>query len=211
MNKALFVVIDGPSGSGKDSVVKNLTEDLNKINIKAFTIEETKEKTYNREKILQAVKIGDKKTAESIISERKKLYSAIVAPKLLKGICVIANRGEPSTLAYQTLKQQITQEDVWTMHRNADILLPDLIVILNCEPQEALRRQKLRQSLAEKDKKFLSGKFSSRRQHVHVNYTRLKNFLKNKGLAVLYLKNDKITIDKQSEIIIKKIKELNNL
>src|SRR3989344_8843310 len=116
MKKGLFIVVDGPSASGKDSVITQVLKDLENLGLKAVSIEETKEENYDRKRILLAKDQGDKEAAETIINERAKIYEEKVTPQLANGTIVIANRGEPSTLSYQTLNG-LTMQNVWEMHR----------------------------------------------------------------------------------------------
>lgn len=208
MKKGLFIVVDGPSASGKDSIITQLLKDLKTLRINAISIEETKEKNYDRKKILLAKKRGDKELAKTIINERKKLYLEKVIPQLSKGTIVIANRGEPSTLSYQTLNE-LTIENVWGLHRTQDIPLPDLIVITNCSVLEAIRRESLRKiSFEEKNKDSLSGKFTSleKRKRIHENYKKTNEFLKKKGLSLIYLDTDKMNVPEESKKIVNFIK-----
>ncbi len=218
MKKGLFIVVDGPSASGKDSIIKQLIKDLKKLSLKAVSIEETKEKKYDRKKILLAKKRGDKEVAKTIINERKKLYLEKVMSQLSKGNIVIANRGEPSTLSYQTLSHELTMQHVWNMHRRADIPPPNLVVITNCTVLEAVRREDLRKiSIEEKDKGFLSGKFTphhngagftslEKRKRIHANYKKAKDFLKKKGIPVIYLNTDNMNVPQESKRIVRFIK-----
>ena len=209
MKKGLFIVVDGPSASGKDSIIKQLIKDLKKLSLKAVSIEETKEKKYDRKKILLAKKRGDKEVAKTIINERKKLYLEKVMSQLSKGNIVIANRGEPSTLSYQTLSHELTMQHVWNMHRRADIPPPNLVVITNCTVLEAVRREDLRKpSFEEKDKGFLSGKFTSleKRKLIHANYKKTRDFLKKKGIPVIYLNTDNMNVPQESKRIVRFIK-----
>ena len=215
-NKGLFVVVDGPSSSGKDSIIKQVLKDLKNLNIKAVSIEETKEKNYNRKRILSSKKQRDKKLAESILKERKKIYLERVLPFLAKGVIVIANRGEPTTLAYQTLRDEISMEAIWKMHRVKNIPLPDLVIIANCSVEEAIRRESQRElSDEEKDKKFMSGKFTdnnyAKRKQIHASYEKVKNFLEDKGLIVIYLNIDTMEVAGESEIIVECIEKKLNL
>ncbi|OGH30714.1 MAG: hypothetical protein A3E40_02435 [Candidatus Levybacteria bacterium RIFCSPHIGHO2_12_FULL_37_9] len=209
MKKGLFIVVDGPSASGKDSIIKQILKDLNNLRLKSTSIEETKEKKYDRKKIMLAKRRGDKAVAKTIIIERKKLYRELVVPQISKGVIVIANRGEPSTLSYQTLKGELTMQNAWDMHREQNIPLPDLAVITNCSIQEAIRRENLRKtSFEEKNKGFLSGKFTSleKRKLIHDNYKKTKDFLKKKGLSVIYLDTDKMDVSGESRKIVNFIK-----
>lgn len=206
----LLVVVDGPSATGKDTIINLLIKDLEKLSIKVICLEETKEKNYDRRKILAARKKGDKETAKTITSERKKLYQEKVKPRLAGNTVVIANRGEPTTLGYQTLKNQLSMADVWNMHRLADIPLPDFVVITNCSAEEAARRELLRQSKEEKDKKFMSGKFTQsdleKRKQIHANYRKVKDFLEMKGVPLIYLDTDIMDIAQESKRIVDFIK-----
>lgn len=216
MEQGLLVVIDGPSASGKDTIIKRVLKDLNKLKIKAASVEETKEANYDRKKILQAKKIGDKEAAKAILNERKKIYGEKVLPQISKGIILLVNRGEPSTLSYQTIRKEITMEEVWNMHRSLNIPIPDLVVIANCSVDEAIRREGLRKpSFEEKDGNFLSGKFTlhhngtgfsqsdfAKRKDIHNNYENVKNFLEKKGLDVIYLNTDTINIPKACRKIV---------
>ena len=205
--QGLFIVVDGPSASGKDTIISQVLKDLDKLGLKAISIEETKEKDYDRAKILATKKLGDHEVARAIINERKKLYETKVIPQLISGNLVIANRGEPTTLVYQTLKNKLTMEHAWRMHRAKDIPLPNLIVIANCSVQEAIRREKLRkESLEEKDKSSMSGKFTSARKQIHANYEMVKDFLEKKGLWVIYLNTDKMNVTEESQRIVSFLK-----
>lgn len=205
--KGLLVVIDGPSASGKDTIIKQVFEDLDKLGIKALPIEETKEKNYDRQKILAAKEHGNKTVARAIINERKKLYQTKIIPQLESGALVIANRGEPTTLAYQTINNHLTMEDIWNMHRQQQIPIPDLVVLTNCSVEEAARREKLRKAFSEeKSKNWMSGKFTSARKEIHANYEIVKDFLEKKGIVVIYLKTDAMDLGEESREIVNFIK-----
>lgn len=205
--KGLFIVVDGPSASGKDTIIKHLLKDLADLKIKVFAIEETKEKNYDRQKILAAKERGDKAVSRTIINERRKLYQAKIIPQLKSGVLIIANRGEPTTLAYQTINQELTMDNIWKIHRQQQIPLPDLIVLISCSVEEAIRREESRSSsLEKKDKNIMSGKFTSARKKIHANYKIVKKFLEKKGLTVIYLETDTINIGKVSQKIVNFIK-----
>lgn len=208
--RGLLIIIDGPSASGKDSITKQLLKDLRNLGTRVFSIQETKEKDYDRKKILLTKSFGDKKNAEAIINERRKIYQTKITPQLSDGKIVIANRGEPTTLAYQTIGKEIVMEDVWRMHREANIPLPDLVIILNCSLEEALRREGLRKtSDNNRDNNSLSGNFTQnfeQRKQIHTNYERTKDFLEKKGLTVIYLETDTVNIGKVSQKIVNFIK-----
>ena len=108
MQKGLFVIVDGPSASGKDSIIKQVLKDLRNLRLKSVSVEETKEENYDRDRILSAKDQGDKNLTRTIIEERAKIYQQKVIPQLQNNIIVIANRGEPTTLNYQKLNNEFT-------------------------------------------------------------------------------------------------------
>lgn len=212
MKKGLFIVIDGPSGSGKDSIITQVLKDLKILGIKSFSIEEAKDPTYDGKKILDAKQQGDKKIAETIVSERKKLYLTKIIPQLINNKLIIANRGETTTMAYQTIKQELTMEEVWNMHRLNNIPIPDLIVITNCSVEEAIRRESQRENKEEKNNNFMSGKFTDKksfekRKLIHANYEKVKEFLEQKEIPVIYLNTETMTIPQESQEILNFIKK----
>ena len=204
--EGLFIVIDGPSGSGKDTIIKRVLKDLNKLKIKAVSVEETKEANYDRTRILLAKEQDDKEVVKAILNERKKIYEEKVIPQISNGFIVLANRGEPSTLGYQTIRKEVSMEDIWKTHRACNIPIPDLVVITNCSVDEAIRRENLRESIEEKDKRFMSGKFSqsdfAKRKDIHANYKNVKNFLKKKRVNIIYLNTDTINVPDASQRIV---------
>ncbi len=208
MKNGFFIIIDGPSGSGKDTIIKQVLKDLGKLGIKAITIEETKEKNYGREKILAAKLRGNREVAKTIINERKKLYQTKVIPYLSTSKLIIANRGESTTLGYQTIENEISMDEVWNMHRKQKIPLPNLVIIINCSVEEALRRESLKKpSSEEEDERFMSGKFTKNdRELINENYKKVKSFLEKKGVSVIYLDTTNITILQTSQKIVNSIK-----
>mgnify|MGYP001603853938 CR=1 FL=1 len=85
MQKGLFIVVDGPSASGKDTIITQVIKDLKDIGLESVAIEETKDEKYDRKKILLAKEQGDEKIARTIIQERKRIYQAKVIPQLQEG------------------------------------------------------------------------------------------------------------------------------
>lgn len=209
-----FIVFDGPSGTGKGTLISLVEERLTNLGLDTLVFaEETVDK--NRAEILEARKrgqaagrTGDRDMAEVLVNHRQQLYETIVAPAILSGRTVLADRGEPATLAYQTVKRELAMEEVWKMHRQQIIRPPDAVVLTLCSPETALLREE--QDLAANQPrrlmesgKGLSGKVSSdpgadretklkSRRAIHSSYELAARFLSDKGVPVLTLDTEYI-------------------
>lgn len=213
--RGLFIVVDGPSATGKDTLISLLGAQLKKENYHVFSYEEIEMPEYDRRKILAAKTQGDNAVAQAFIEERKKLYDATIAEKIQKGDIVIANRGEPSTLVYQTLGSQISINRVWEMHRNNHIQLPDLIVLTTCSIEEATRRDMQRNRT--EDTHSIHGKFTraedeeatqKKRLLIHIQYEKVKVFLREKGVHIVEVNTENNQNEESLKTVMKYIKQL---
>src|SRR3990167_5184115 len=96
---SIFVVCDGPSGSGKDSFIKSLAIELARLGHNCSVLSEEDLDT-NRAEILQARKVGialggtgDIQMSKALVEHRALIYSRYLLPKLKDNLCVLGNRG----------------------------------------------------------------------------------------------------------------------
>lgn len=122
-----LIILDGPSGSGKDSLLKNLVGKLLNLGVNTYQFSE-EELDDRRHEILEARdrgktggRSGDAEMAEVLIEHRARIYQQHVEPRLKEGRLVLGNRGEPATLAYQTARGDLTMDAVWQKHRENHI------------------------------------------------------------------------------------------
>ena len=197
-----LIVIDGPSGTGKDTVCPFVVRVLN-----AYYFHE--EQSDSKRGEIAAVRNNDLLAATRLVSHRLDLYRQFVIPKLSQGIDVIANRGEISTIVYQTRKNQLSMEEVWQMHRQAEIRIPDIVVILACSREVALARIEadLESGSARKETERgsgLGGKFSTsegdshaekmaKMEVVYRQYQAAAAFLVGKGVETLVVNTENIS------------------
>lgn len=219
-----FIVFDGPSGTGKGTLISLVEAELKNLKLNPLVFVEEKE-DKNRAEILEARKrgqaagrTGDRDMAEVLVNHRQQLYETIVAPAILNGRTVLADRGEPATLAYQTVKKELAMEEVWKMHRQQIIRPPDAVVLTLCSPETALLREE--QDLAASQSrrqmesgKGLSGKVSSdpdadretklkSRRAIHSNYEVAVQFLSEKGVPVLTLNTERmVPVEELSQVL----------
>jgi thymidylate kinase len=209
--KSSFVVVDGPSGSGKDTLLKLLDIRMHRSGRNSRIISE---ETLDRERfrILKVKRTGgDVQMAEVLVSHRAPIYVKFVYPVLKMGTYILANRGEPATLAYQTVRWELTMQDVWDMHRSAGIAVPDLVIITTCRPSTSIyREEEDRKSAGKMRKKLengmgLSGKVTEeegavareqfrRRRNIHTQYKKAVKFLRKRGVKVVVINTEKLSI-----------------
>lgn len=222
-----FLVVDGPSGSGKDSLVEALTSRLKSCRILVSEMNE-EELDDRRREILEARErgksrggTGDREMAEVLIVHRVGLYERFVEPYLRSGRLVLANRGEPTTLAYQTARGELTMSQVWGMHRARSVRIPDLVVLTRCSAQTAIMREKRdRASSPTREKREggrgLSGKVTQeagadeaeklrRRKLIHTQFGRAERFMREKGVRVLRLNTERLTVPQEVEMVLRAI------
>ena len=150
----------------------------------------------------------------ALIAHRADIYREHVEAKLEKGMVVIANRGEPATLAYQTARKEIGMEEVWSMRRESGIRKPGLVVLTICSPNIAADREKTDSSYARREREGgggLSGKITresglknnemlERRRKIHKQYILAGRFLREKGTPVLTLDTEKMNVDEEANL-----------
>ena len=215
-NRGYLIVVDGPSGSGKNTLIDALTQKLLELGISAIQISE-EELDDKREEILIARDrgkssggSGDKEMAEALIDHRCDIYRKTVEPSLIKGNILIANRGESATLAYQTARGEMTMTDVWNQHREKGVPTPDLVVITTCSAETSLKREEADRKVSavrreSESGKGLSGKVSTeigtnesdklqRREMIYKQFEITKVFLEGKGINVLYLNTENMSV-----------------
>lgn len=222
--QGMLVVIDGPSGSGKDSLISALVTELSSRGELSFLLSEDV-LDENRNEILKARErgkssggSGDKEMAMVLVEHRSDIYKRFAEPHLDVGYTVIANRGEPATLAYQTARNELTMEAIWDMHRREGIPIPNLAVLTTCSARTALQREESDKAASsvrgEREAGHgLSGKVTQevgaseteklrRRESIHVQYEITRRFLEGKRVPVLSLDTEKMTVLEEVDTVL---------
>lgn len=228
-NKGLLVVFDGPSGTGKDSLIDTLSSELQYRRIPVSQLSE-EDLDDRRHEILEAKErgktmdgSGDRQMAEVLIEHRAAIYRQLFQPILEAGHIVFANRGEPATLAYQTARGELTMHEIWDMHRAAGIPTPDLVVLTTCSVATAVKRelQDIQGSgfssvRNEREKgSGLSGRVTQesgageaeklkRREAIHRQFDRVGKFLlEGRGVPVLSLNTEHMSVSQEVAQVLK--------
>jgi thymidylate kinase len=219
-----FVVVDGPSGSGKDSLIRELGHRLQNLGVRLFQLSE-EDLDPNRQEILdvrerakKAGRSGDLEMATVLVRHRADIYNEYAVQRMNEGEMVLANRGEPATLAYQTGRGELTMDDVWRMHRELNIAAPNLVVVTTCKPQTAITREGSDRASSQirgerETGRGLSGKVTNetnastaeklhRRELIHKQYDMVSRFLEVKGVPVINLNTEEMTISDEVSTVL---------
>lgn len=135
----MFIVIDGPDGSGKTTLAKRLTQQLCQEGVTAvYTSEPTRESNAGKmiHRILQSGETVNAYTfADLFVADRKEHLANFIRPCLYANKCVICDRYKYSALAYQQL-QGVAAE--YLIRKNHEFLIPDFIFILLPQNEDVL-------------------------------------------------------------------------
>ncbi|MCE0723932.1 dTMP kinase [Legionella resiliens] len=146
-----LIVIEGLEGAGKSTAISTITELLAERQIKTLTTREPGG-TAIGEILRDLIKnpdyrdiLDDRSELLLLYTARIQLFEEIIKPALLRGVWVIADRFELSTMAYQGGGRGLDQEII---HQLSSFALkgfkPDLIIYLDIGPEEGMKRVKSR-------------------------------------------------------------------
>lgn len=145
MVAGLFVVFEGPDGSGKGTAIGNVERAIRGWN-KYQDIVLTREPTYNaRELIGLLQKQSDpmenarRMTQLFVDDDRRAHYQDEIKPDVERKRVVLCDRFSMSTLAYQSAQGQ-PMDELLEIHLKARIGTPDITFYLALNAEEAIRR-----------------------------------------------------------------------
>lgn len=146
MTQGKFISIEGPDGSGKSSVIKQLA---NLLEADGYELVLTREPGGSpiAEQIRQVI-LDVNNTAMDPLTEAM-LYAAgrrqhlvdTILPGLAAGKLVLSDRFVDSSLAYQGVGRQLPLADIWSINQLAiDGHLPDITLLLDLPAELGLER-----------------------------------------------------------------------
>jgi len=151
VKQGFFIVLEGIDGSGKDTHIKFLMEEMCQ---RGYKVVETEEPSSNRVgTFLKRYQMRDEKRlpaeAEAFLyaADRFDHLKTVIEPALRRGDIVISNRYFYSSLAYQGA---VGVDLDWIREMNAFALKPDLAVLLDILPEYSLQRLKRRRTVFER-------------------------------------------------------------
>jgi dTMP kinase len=141
-----FIVFEGGEGAGKSTQVRLLAERLRAEGRDVVVTREpgaTDVGAHIRSLLLSGEPSSLAPRAEALLyaADRAHHVATVIRPALARGAVVISDRYVDSSLAYQGAGRTLAVEDVrWLSKWATGGLKPDLVVLLDIDPGEGLRR-----------------------------------------------------------------------
>ncbi|WDI78622.1 dTMP kinase [Candidatus Purcelliella pentastirinorum] len=209
--KGKFIVIEGLEGSGKTTAIKYIINILKKNGI--LKLKKTREpgSTSLNENLRKLIKNSIKneiinKNTELLIlyAARIQLLETIIKPNLKKGIWIIGDRHNMSSIAYQTGGRKIDRKITKTL---TNLFLknfkPDLTLYLDVTPEIGLNRIKNRKNKDRIEKESLNFFHRTRKCY-------LKIIKKQKNIKFINANNKIKHVHKKIKFIIENWIKTNN-
>ena len=145
-NRGLFVVFEGGDGAGKSTQVRLLRAAVERAGFDA-TVTREPGGTDISERIRDLVldpstpEMGNRAEALLYAAARAQHVDEVIRPSLEKGHVVLCDRFVDSSIVYQGIGRDLGEGQVAELNRWATAdLLPDLVVVLDIDPEEGMRR-----------------------------------------------------------------------
>lgn len=205
----LFITIEGPDGSGKTSVIKEVSKELEKHHIDFITTREPGGigiAEQIRDVILDPKNTAMDAKTEALLyaaSRRQHLVEKVI-PALEAGKVVISDRFVESSLAYQGVGREIGINEIYQINRFAiDDLMPELTIFLDITPEVGISR--INQNRKNKDR--LDMESLEFHERVYEGYETIKEMFKDRMIIVDANRTLEVVAKDVYTIIINKIKE----
>lgn len=146
VSRGLFVAFEGGEGAGKSTQLRLLRAAVERAGYDVVTTREPGGTALGdrlREMLLDpaGAGLGDRPEALLYAAARAQLTEEVLLPALSKGAVVLCDRYLDSSVVYQGAARGLGEEQVEQLNRWATGgLMPDLVVLLDIDPEEGLRR-----------------------------------------------------------------------
>lgn len=146
MTKGLFIVFEGPEGSGKTTILKTVEKYLKELELEFITTREPGGISISeqiREVILNRDNVAMDGRTEALLyaaARRQHLVEKVI-PALDQGKIVLCDRFVDSSLAYQGYARGLGMENVMKVNEFAiNGYMPDLTILFDLDPEVGLKR-----------------------------------------------------------------------
>lgn len=157
--RGLFITVEGPDGSGKTSLVEELSSQLKEKLTVPLIVTREPGGSKIAEKIREVIidpnhqEMDDRTEALLFAAGRRQHIIEKIRPALAAGEVVLCDRFVDSSIAYQGAGRRIGVQEVASINRFAtENLTPDLTLYLDVDAQVGLNRIGSKESNREKDR-----------------------------------------------------------
>ena len=187
-----YIAFEGIDGSGKTSIIENLSDILKSQN-KEHTIVREPGGTSVGEGIRELLlsheyQVNPLSEALLFCAQRSQLIEEIVLPTLKNGIIVLSDRSAYSSVAYQGEGRGLGYEKIYQLN---DISIqsnwPERVVLLDIDPEVSLSRQQVADRIGSDKVEFF--------QKVRAGYLKLAEEYKEKFLILNAENNIEVNIE----------------
>ena len=134
-----YIAFEGIDGSGKTSIIENLSSILNSQNTKHIIVREPGGTSVGegiRELLLSHdYKVNPLTEALLFCAQRSQLIEEVVTPSIENGITILSDRSAYSSVAYQGVGRELGYEQIYQLN---DISIqsrwPDKVILLDIDP-----------------------------------------------------------------------------
>jgi dTMP kinase len=143
----IFIVFEGVEGAGKGTQIELARQYLASKGRDVVVTREPGGTGFGdrlRDAILDAAtgKVDPRAEALVFAASRAHLVSTVIRPALAEGKVVLCDRFVDSSIAYQGVARGLGEQDILTLNAWATQgLFPDLVILLQVDPEESLARE----------------------------------------------------------------------
>ena len=149
MRRGFLIAIEGIDGAGKTTNARRLVRWLKRMGVQARYTSEPTKGVVGRilEKMASGRRVDVRVEALLFAADRIDHLNRIVRPHLEKGYVVVSDRYVHSSIAYQSIT---VGDQRWVKELNRFAEKPDLVILLDVDPEIGLRRIKGRRARFER-------------------------------------------------------------
>ena len=146
MRRGMFVVLEGPEGSGKTTLAASLVARMREDGVETLAVREPGGTPVAEALRCELLVTARPWTAEAellyMVTARADLVVKVIRPALERGTVVLSDRFDLSTIAYQGAGRGLPLEHVkWVNQAATGGLVPDLTLVLDIDPAVGRERQ----------------------------------------------------------------------
>ena len=143
-----YIAFEGIDGSGKTSIIENLSDILNSQNKEHIIVREPGGTSVGEgiRELLLSHEYQVNPLAEALLmsASRAQLIQETVKPSLDNGQIVITDRSAYSSVAYQGVGRELGYKKIYELNDLAiESIWPKKVVLLDIDPKVSLSRQKI--------------------------------------------------------------------